>query len=73
MQREKYRGFITWGHVIREQHDILEQERVVTSGTLTKDRRFVEAGSGVLCQFDAEEDAQRCRIAWARSWVDNHT
>ena len=58
-----------WGHAIREQPDILEQERYAASGTVTKDGKLVEA-SGILGVVDSEPDAEHLGLEWARAWVD---
>jgi hypothetical protein len=71
MQTEKYRGYMLWGHVIRQQEDILQAERYAAGGTVTRDNRFVEA-SGVLGIFDTNEEAKVAGLGWARAWVDTH-
>jgi hypothetical protein len=58
-----------WGHAILQQREILHPERYAASGTITKDNKVVEA-SGVLGEFETEEEAELAGIQWARAWVD---
>jgi hypothetical protein len=60
-----------WGHAIKEQNDIRHSTRFAASGTITRDRKFVEA-SGVLGLYDAAHDAEEAGLAWARAWTDSH-
>jgi hypothetical protein len=71
MKAANYRGYTIFGHAILQQDEILQPERYAASGTITQDRRFVEA-SGVLGNFDTEEEAQLEGLAWARDWVESH-
>ncbi|MBC8749480.1 MULTISPECIES: hypothetical protein [Paraburkholderia] len=70
MQSEQYKGYMLWGHAILQQKEILHSERYAASGTITKVNRVIEA-SGVLGEFDTEEEAERAGIQWARAWVDS--
>jgi len=69
MRSEQHRGFMLWGHAILQQREILHPERYAASGTITKDNKVVEA-SGVLGEFETEEEAELAGIQWARAWVD---
>ena len=60
MRSEQHRGFMLWGHAILQQREILHPERYAASGTITKDNKVVEA-SGVLGEFETEEDAESGR------------
>jgi hypothetical protein len=71
MEAEIYKGYSIWSHAIRQQEDILQPERYAAGGTITQSRRLVEA-SGVLGNFETEEEAQLAGLAWARAWVDRH-
>ena len=69
MRSEQHKGFMLWGHAILQQSEILHPERYAASGTITKDNKVVEA-SGVLGEFETEEEAELAGIQWARAWVD---
>ncbi|SKC69470.1 hypothetical protein [Paraburkholderia hospita] len=71
MESATYKGYVLWGHAIREQQEILERERYASSGTVTKGGKFVEA-SGILEVVDSELDAEQLGLEWARAWVDSH-
>jgi hypothetical protein len=71
MQSEKHKGYVLWGHAILQQKDILQAGKYAASGTIIKDNRVIEA-SGVLDDFDTEEEAETAGLSWARAWVDNH-
>jgi hypothetical protein len=70
MRSEKHKGFMLWGHAILLQREILHPERYAASGTITRDNKVVEA-SGVLGEFETEEEAELAGIQWARAWVDS--
>jgi hypothetical protein len=69
MRSENHKGYMVWGHAILQQKDILQTARYAASGTITQDNRVVEA-SGVLGEFETEEEAELVGIGWARAWVD---
>lgn len=69
MESETYRGYVLWGHVIREQQGTLES--YAASGSVTKAGKFIEA-SGILGVVDSESAAEQIGLEWARAWVDNH-
>jgi hypothetical protein len=71
MEAENYRGYAIFGHAILQQDEILRPARYAASGTITQNRRLVEA-SGVLRAFETEEEAQLAGLAWARAWVDSY-
>jgi hypothetical protein len=71
MQADELRGYALWGHAIKEQGDVRHSTRFAASGTITRDKKFVEA-SGVLGLFDAAQDAEEAGLAWARAWIDSH-
>jgi len=71
MEQASYKGYVLWGHSIQQQGGFLAPERYAASGTITEDRKFIEA-SGVLGVFDTEEEAQDAGLAWARAWLDSH-
>ncbi|WP_027802506.1 hypothetical protein [Paraburkholderia dilworthii] len=71
MQSESYRGYALWGHAIADQEDLLQAERFATSGTITRETKFIEAW-GVLGVFDSDDDAVAAGLAWARAWIDSH-
>ncbi|ORC46748.1 hypothetical protein B2G74_25860 [Burkholderia sp. A27] len=71
MQQATYKGYVLWGHAIEQQEQVLAPEQYAASGTITRDRKFVEA-SGVLGVFDTEQEAQDVGLSWARAWVDSH-
>jgi hypothetical protein len=71
MESETYRGYVLWGHVIREQPGVFERERYAASGTVTKGGKFIEA-SGILGVVNSESAAERIGLEWARAWVDSH-
>ncbi|NPT34267.1 hypothetical protein [Paraburkholderia xenovorans] len=68
MQQATYKGYVLWGHAIEQQEEVLAPERYAASGTITRERKFVEA-LGILGTFDTEEEAQDAGLAWARAWV----
>jgi hypothetical protein len=57
MQQSTYKGYVLWGHAIELQEEVLAPEQYAASGTITRDRKFVEA-SGVLGVFETEGEAQ---------------
>lgn len=71
MQQATYKGYVLWGHTIEQQDGALAPQRFAASGTITRDRKFVEA-SGVLGVFDTEEEEQEVGLSWARARVDSH-
>lgn len=71
MQQATYKGYVLWGHAIEQQEEVLARVQFAASGTITRDRRFVEA-SGILGVFETEEEAQDAGLSWARAWVDSH-
>jgi hypothetical protein len=71
MRSENYRGYVLWGHAIRDQVETVDRERYAASGTVTRAGKFAEA-SGILGVVDSEPDAEHIGIEWARAWVDNH-
>jgi len=72
MQSQKYRSYDVWGHAIVEENDADHQpERYAASGTITRGGKLVQV-SGVLGDFESEEDAQLAGLEWARAWVDAH-
>jgi hypothetical protein len=71
MEAANYRGYAIFGHAILQQDEILRPERYAASGTITQNRKLVEA-SGVLDSFETEGGAQLAGLAWARAWVDSH-
>lgn len=71
MQQATYKGYVLWDHAIEQQDEVLAPGRYAASGTITRDRKFVEA-SGVLGVFDTEEEAQEVGLSWARACVDSH-
>jgi hypothetical protein len=71
MQQATYKGYMLWCHAIEQQDEVLAPERYAASGTITRDRKFVDA-SGVLGVFDTEGEAQDAGLSWARAWVDAH-
>jgi hypothetical protein len=56
MRQATYKGYVIWGHAIKQQEEVLAPERYAASGTITRDRKFVDA-SRVLGVFDTEEEA----------------
>jgi len=71
MQQEEYKGYALWGHAIAHQDELLAPERFAGSGTITQDRKLIEA-SGIIGVFETEQEAQGAGLAWARAWVDSH-
>lgn len=71
MQQENYKGYVLWGHAIAQQGDLLSRESYAASGTITRERKLIEA-SGVLGIFETDIEAQDAGMAWARAWVDSH-
>ncbi|WP_201643726.1 hypothetical protein [Paraburkholderia metrosideri] len=71
MQQATYKGYVLWGHAIEQQDEVLALKRYAASGTITRDRKFVEA-SGILGVFDTDEEAQEVALSWTRAWVDSH-
>ncbi|MFM0347276.1 hypothetical protein P0D96_24500 [Paraburkholderia sp. RL17-347-BIC-D] len=64
MSSEKYRSYVICGHAILQQEGILQTERYVANGTITRDTKVVEATGG-LCGFDTEEEAELARLSRA--------
>jgi hypothetical protein len=62
MGQATYKGYLLWGHAIEQQEEVLAPGRFAASGTITRDRRFVEA-SAVLDVFDTEEETQEVGLA----------
>ncbi|OBR47198.1 hypothetical protein [Paraburkholderia tropica] len=60
-----------WRHTIEQREEVLAPQRFAASGTITPNRKFVEA-SGVLGVFDTEDEAQEQGLSWAKAWVDLH-
>ncbi|CAB3731314.1 hypothetical protein R8871_05761 [Paraburkholderia graminis C4D1M] len=75
MQSQKYRGYDVWGHAIVQENDgVHRPARYAASGTITRGGnggKLIQA-SGVLGDFESEEDAQLAGLEWARAWVDAH-
>ncbi|CAB3691086.1 hypothetical protein [Paraburkholderia rhynchosiae] len=71
MQADEFRGYALWGHAIEAHENGRHSTRFAASGTITRDKKFVEA-SGVLGLFDAAQDAEEAGLAWARAWIDSH-
>ena len=72
MQSQKYRGYDVWGHaIVEENNDDQRPERYAASGTITLGGKLIQV-SGVLGDFESEEDAQLAGVGWARAWVDAH-
>lgn len=71
MQADEFCGDALWGHAIKTHENIRHSTRFAASGTITCDKKFVEA-SGVLGLFDAAQDAEEAALAWARAWIDSH-
>ncbi|BEU27573.1 hypothetical protein [Paraburkholderia sp. 22B1P] len=72
MTSEQYRGYTLWGHAILDRSDeTTARGRYAASGTITKEGKIVEA-SGVLGNFDIEDEAELAGLLWGRAWVDNH-
>ncbi|WP_027802694.1 hypothetical protein [Paraburkholderia dilworthii] len=71
MQADEFRGYALWGHAIEAHEHIRHSTRFAASGTITRDRKFVEA-SGALGLFDAAQDAEEAGLARARGWIDSH-
>jgi hypothetical protein len=71
MQQATYKGYALWGHAIEQQKEVLVSERYAASGTIPRERKFIEA-SGVLGVYDTEEEAQDGGLSWARAWVESH-
>lgn len=71
MEQATYKGDVLGGHAIEQQEEVLAPEWYSASGTITRDRRFIEA-SGVLGVFDTEEEPQEIGLSWAKAWVDSH-
>ncbi|KVU38865.1 hypothetical protein WK66_25805 [Burkholderia ubonensis] len=70
-RKTTYKGYVLWGYAIEQQEEATAPEQYAASGTITRDRNFVEA-SGVLGVFESEEEAQDAGLSWARAWVDSH-
>lgn len=66
MDAEVYKGYSHWGHAIRQSHEY------AASGTVTRNNKLVET-SGVLGDFESEDEAQLAGLDWCRAWVDNHS
>ena len=58
-----------WGHAILNQQEIPQAERYAAIGTITKDHRIIEA-SGMLGEFQTEEETEQAGIGSAVAWVD---
>lgn len=71
MEQEIYKGYVLWGHAITQRDEIHARECYAASGTVTRDRKLIEA-SGVLDVFENESAALQVGLAWARAWVDTH-
>lgn len=65
MESETYKGYAIWGHAI------VQNDGYAGSGTITRGSKLVE-GSGVLGNFDSEDEARFAGLDWARAWVDSH-
>ncbi|WP_368623399.1 hypothetical protein [Paraburkholderia sp. BR13444] len=70
MQADVFCGYSLWGHAI-EEGEVRPTSRYAASGTITRDKKFVEA-SGVIGLFDAAQDAEEAGLAWARAWIESH-
>ncbi|EKS9796314.1 MULTISPECIES: hypothetical protein [Burkholderia] len=66
MEAKVYKGYLLWGHVIRQGHEY------AASDTVTRNNKLVET-SGVLGSFESEDEAQLAGLDWCRAWVDNHS
>jgi hypothetical protein len=71
MQQESYKGYVLWGHAIAQQEEPLAADRYAASGTITREKKLIEA-SGIVGTFDDEQEAEDAGLAWARAWVDSH-
>lgn len=72
MKSEQYRSYTLWGHAILSEHEeTTARERYAAGGTITKEGKIVEA-SGVLGNFDTEDEAELAGLLWGRAWVDSH-
>ena len=65
MDAEVYRGYVIWGHAIRQGH------AYAASGTITRESKLV-ATSGVLGNFESEDEARLFGLNWCRAWADSH-
>jgi hypothetical protein len=65
MDADAYKGYAIWGHAIPQGHEY------AASGTVTRNNKLVET-SGVLGNFENEDEAQLIGLNWCRAWVDNH-
>lgn len=65
MEAEVYKGYSLWGHAIRQ------GDEYAASGTVTRNNKLVET-SGVLGNFESEDEAQLTGLNWCRAWVDGH-
>lgn len=66
MDAEVYKGYAIWGHAIRQGHEY------AAGGTVTRNSTLVET-SGVLGNFESEDEAQLVGLNWCRAWVDSHS
>ena len=72
MQSQKHCGYDVWGHAIVQENDgVHRPSSYAASGTITHGGKLVQV-SGVLGDFESEEDAQLAGLGWARAWVDAH-
>ncbi|AXF17123.1 hypothetical protein PQQ88_32560 [Paraburkholderia caledonica] len=69
MQANELRGYSLWGHAT-EEGEVRPFPRCAASGTITRDRKFIQA-AGVLGIFDAAHAAEEAGLAWARAWIDS--
>ena len=65
MESETYKGYAIWGHAI------LQDGGYASSGTITHGTKLIE-GSGILGNFETDEEARLAGLDWARAWVDSH-
>lgn len=65
MDAEVYKGYSLWGHAIRQGHEY------AASGTVTQNNKLVET-SGVLGNYESEDEAQLAGLDRCRAWVDSH-
>ncbi|ACC75954.1 hypothetical protein PPMP20_17955 [Paraburkholderia phymatum] len=71
MKSEEYRGYTLWGHaILNQREETTARERYAASGTITKEGKIVEA-SGVLNNFDTEDEAELAGLLWGRAWVES--
>ena len=65
MEPETYKGYAIWGHAI------VQDGGYASSGTITCGTKLIE-GSGVLGNFETDEEARLAGLDWARAWVNSH-